>query len=310
MIQGSSKTATLLLALPLLTASLAGCLSDDDSDLEWSSYEEAKAASGPTFSPVEEDSPVRVKWLEPSTPDSVPQSQSAVWMLVYDSEADEPVTDAEISLGSWMPAMGHGTSAEEDPTHQDFGVYRGVINPTMGGAWQLNLTVTLTSDGAHDFQMNYTVEGEGGMDGGHDDGHDHGNDSTNETDGPDGNMTDGPDDGNRTGNQTANETQPEGFAGTFTDSFSATVDYARDWTFPTNSTNFTVAATINMTGTLPTDEVTLTLFDAEGDEQGSASTNGEATTVEIADPPNTGEYTANVTGQAADASYTLNVTVE
>lgn len=300
-----SRTLALLLAVPLVTAGLAGCIGSEESDTPWSSYEDAKAASGPTFSANDSDSPIEVKWLRPSTPDSVPQAQSEIWLLVFDSQADEPVTDATLTMESYMPAMGHGTSAEEDPVHEDFGLYRGVINPSMGGQWQLNLTVQLGSGDALDFFIPYQVEGEGGMDHG-DHGHDHGNgtDDTNQTDG---NETSDPD-----GNETDGEEPPEGFNATFNDSIEADTGYERDWAFPVNSTNFTVEATITLDATEPTAEANLTLIDANGTEQGSAEVSGTGEsegTVTIDEPPGTGEYTARVTGSAVDASYELAIQV-
>ncbi len=158
----------ILLAVVLLsTTALTGCIGDEEpsADLEWSSYEAARDADGPVFEP-EEPSPLRVKWLMPDTPDQVPQGQSSIFLLVFDSEQDAPVTDANVSMGSWMPAMGHGTTSEESPGHVAYGVYEGVINPTMGGPWQLNLTVTLADGESLGFQIAYTTEG-GSMDGGH-----------------------------------------------------------------------------------------------------------------------------------------------
>lgn len=301
-----SRTLALVLAVPLLTAGLAGCVGSEEPDAPWSSYEDAKSAPGPTFSPNGTDSPIQVKWLQPSTPDSVPQAQSELWLLVFDSEADEPVTDATLTMESYMPAMGHGTSAEEDPAHEDFGLYRGVINPSMGGEWQLNLTVQLGSGETLDYVISYNAEGEGGMDDGHGDhGHDHGNetDDTNQTDG---NETSEPD-----GNQT-DEEEPEGFNATFNDTIEADTGYERDWAFPVNSTNFTVEATIALDATEPTAEANLTLIDANGTDLDSTevSGTGEAEgTVTIDDPPSTGEYTARVTGSAVDASYELTIEV-
>lgn len=300
----SRPTKALLLAIPLITAGLAGCIGDPGSDLPWSSYDEAKAADGPVFEPNGTDSSVRVKWLQPQTPDNVPKGKSEIWLLLFDSEADEPIREAALSMNSYMPAMGHGTASEEDPTHQDFGVYQGVINPSMGGDWQLNLSVELSEGDTLDFTIDYTVEGEGGMDG------DHGNE-TNDTDGnmSDGNQTDG----NQTdGNQTANESEPEGFNGTFNDTMTATTSYEQSWTFPVNSTNFTVEATITLTATDPLAEVNLTIVDANGTEQGSVvvSEDGGNGTVTVDEPPTTGDWTATVTGQGVDASYELEVTVE
>jgi hypothetical protein len=172
------RSTALVAALLLLAAGTAGCLADEESgsDLPWSSYEDAKAAEGPTFEPAE-DSSIRVKWLRPQSPDQVPGGSSTIHLLVYDQAGDEPVTDAEVQLGSWMPAMGHGTAAEEDPTPRAFGVYEGVINPSMGGEWVLNLTVQPPSGSALTFEIPYTAQGEGSMDHGEGMGHGDGNDT-------------------------------------------------------------------------------------------------------------------------------------
>lgn len=164
----NSRSLIFVAAALLLTSGLAGCIGNEgsDSELPWSSYEEARDANGQVFEP-NGTSTVRVKWLKPATPDTVPKKQSEIYLLVFDSESDDPITDAEIALASQMPAMGHGTASEKDPEHQDFGVYKGVINPTMGGQWILELTVGLPSGENLDFQIGYNVQGGDGMHGGH-----------------------------------------------------------------------------------------------------------------------------------------------
>ncbi|MEX2585799.1 MAG: FixH family protein [Balneolaceae bacterium] len=50
-----------------------------------------------------------------------------------------PVTDAEFGFEPWMtaPSMDHGSPNNEPPVHQSAGNYRGIVNFTMTGDWEL-----------------------------------------------------------------------------------------------------------------------------------------------------------------------------
>jgi hypothetical protein len=52
-----------------------------------------------------------------------------------------PVEDYTILLEPEMPAMGHGSPNNVNPTHISSGRYNGKVNFTMTGNWRLNLTL-------------------------------------------------------------------------------------------------------------------------------------------------------------------------
>lgn len=82
----------------------------------------------------EGESPYRLKVLEPLDP--ITPGDAAFVFLFYDTDAGEPIADADLTLESWMTAMGHGTNNEEaDPVHDAHGVYVGKISPEMAGDW-------------------------------------------------------------------------------------------------------------------------------------------------------------------------------
>lgn len=165
----SGRTTTLLTAALLLTGAMAGCVGDDsgDGDARFASYDEAKAAVVETYEPIDSDSPVRLGLIEPQDPDAIGTGGLDIVVLLFDSEADEPITDAEFLIEAHMPAMGHGTSPETNPTHDAHGVYVGSTTISMGGTWEVNLDPTLADGTTLDFQVVTNAEGDGSMDGGH-----------------------------------------------------------------------------------------------------------------------------------------------
>ncbi len=52
------------------------------------------------------------------------------------------VTDVEVTMEPTMPSMGHGSPNNEHPIHKGKGHYRGKVNFTMSGAWQIALRVS------------------------------------------------------------------------------------------------------------------------------------------------------------------------
>lgn len=155
----NSKTprhaTTAAIALVLVSIALAGCTDTgggDGSAALYSSYEEAKAADGVVLQPNGTQSDVRIKLLEPASTDGLSEGEQDIVVLVYDSASDEPITDADFgaeatcnssssadqdAFCAWMPAMGHGTSPEDNPTHVSHGEYHGMTTFSMTGNWQL-----------------------------------------------------------------------------------------------------------------------------------------------------------------------------
>ncbi len=139
---------TLLLAL-IAVPVLSGCLTGDDAQdgVPFASYEEARDAQG-TVLESESDSSVRLKLLEPET-EGVTTGELEILVLLFDPEADTPVTDADFGedqpdCGSShgfcaeMRDMGHGTSPEQAPQAVDYGLYRGMTTISMSGNWTLH----------------------------------------------------------------------------------------------------------------------------------------------------------------------------
>lgn len=148
-----AKTVTLV-ALALLTVPLAGCADSGGGGggdgAMFSSYDEAQDAPGRTLTPNGTSSPYRIKLLVPSGQMVDSQGDQEIVVLVYNSNTDQPVTDADFSADqddcndrdafcAWMPAMGHGTAPETSPTHDAHGVYVGGTTWSMSGSWQLEL---------------------------------------------------------------------------------------------------------------------------------------------------------------------------
>lgn len=98
-----------------------------------------------------------LKLLEPLEPIS-PGSHDFVFLLTDGDE--EPVTNATGSLESWMTSMDHGgnETGEEDPEHEEFGVYRGVISPSMAGEWEVRVELDTPDQEGIRFAVPMTVE--------------------------------------------------------------------------------------------------------------------------------------------------------
>lgn len=154
------KTAhrALVIAALMLTVGLAGCAADA---APHGSYEDARDASTPgPYSPdldesqltsmsEDEASNIQLKVLVPDTNEELSTGEQDVWILLYDEEADEPITDASVVIEGWMPQMGHPTSPEEDPTHVDEGMYDGMTTWSMEGEWELRFDVTIDNNRLH-----------------------------------------------------------------------------------------------------------------------------------------------------------------
>ncbi len=149
-----------------MTVAFTGCIGDDGGDGRFASYSDAKAAVVQTYEPTDSTSPIRLGLISPEDPTRIGTGGVEVVVLLYDSETDEPITDAEFEIEAFMPQMGHGTDPETNPTHEAHGVYAGSTTVTMGGTWEINLDPTLADGTTLEFDVEVQAEGEGGMDGG------------------------------------------------------------------------------------------------------------------------------------------------
>lgn len=102
--------------------------------------------------------PLTLKLFEPRS--AIETGDHSFVFLLYDEATSSPVTDANVTLESWMIAMGHGTANDEaDPVHDAHGVYVGKISPNMGGGWAVRLQVTLPGEEPVPFNVPVTAEG-------------------------------------------------------------------------------------------------------------------------------------------------------
>lgn len=171
-----SSSKALLVAAVVLAAGLAGCAGagDGGSPVSYDSYEDAKQAPGTVWEANNTDSPIVLKMLKPSG-ESTSTGEHDVVFLLYDREADEPVTNAEFepqdsydtkcgpshAFCASMPEMGHGTSPEESPQHVDYGVYKGMTTFTMPGDWRINVNPLVDGE-VLEYDVPLTAQGEGG----------------------------------------------------------------------------------------------------------------------------------------------------
>lgn len=181
-----SPSKALIVGALLITTGLAGCVSSGggSSDLLYSSFSEAKGApaAGPyapnmtasQLSSLSEDEArqIKIKLLTPATTGGLSEGEQDVVVLLYDASTGEPITDATMAMNARMPAMGHGTSPEEDPTHQNDGQYQGMTTWSMKGTWLLNLNAQLPSGDVLAYDLHMDIgESHGHADDGH--GHEH-----------------------------------------------------------------------------------------------------------------------------------------
>lgn len=171
MLATTSSSKTLLVGLVVLAAGLAGC-ADGGSGLP-GSYQEAKQAPGTTWQANGTDTPIELRLLQPSDT-TVNTGEQDIVFLLYDSEADEPIEDAQFdpqdrydencspahSYCAQMPAMGHGTGTETSPQHVEFGVYRASSDFIMSGPWVVNVNPMIDGE-VIEYDIGLTAEGEG-----------------------------------------------------------------------------------------------------------------------------------------------------
>lgn len=164
------RPKALLVGALVLTVAFAGCAGGDQAqarscapndepiELPYDAYSAAKDAPGEVYEANNTDSPIKLKLLKPQDPKNIDEGGLPVVVLLFNSETDEPVTDADFTVKAHMPAMGHGTSPESDPTHEKEGMYIGCTTISMPGDWLINLDPQL-SDGT---VLEYDVEAQAG----------------------------------------------------------------------------------------------------------------------------------------------------
>jgi hypothetical protein len=158
----SNRRAAALLGvtITLLAAPLTGCISAGPS---FDSYQEAKGSDGVVLAAPDApsldndpDHPLRIKTLSPSDPQSgVPTGENDLYFLLFDSETDEPVIDAQISMDVSKSHEDLESSHTQTPTHSGNGVYHGVATFDKPEGWIVDLTITLSDGTTLAFPLHY-----------------------------------------------------------------------------------------------------------------------------------------------------------
>jgi len=103
------------------------------------------------------DDPVMVALQAPTTPKVGKQPFELLVFQVDDSDTLRPFDPAEVHIEPDMPAMGHGSSGNEQPGVDKPGHYRGMVNFTMPGEWVVHVTIQhKTSTATVDFAFEVT----------------------------------------------------------------------------------------------------------------------------------------------------------
>lgn len=239
----------------------------------YDSYEDAKAAEGETFAP-EQNASTRLKLLEPEQRENLTQGEQNVTLLLFDEDADEPVTNGTVFLNATMPDMGHGASPEEDPAHAAHGVWKGLTTFSMNGTWVLDVEL-VQGDETLSWAIDVTV----------------GNASTDDGEGDD-------------------EPPFEPYEEVFEDDVSS-ADYDVNHTLPVEAANATLTMNGTLSSGSPLDELTVELYDTEDNQLGSFTLTSDTneSSLQVQDAPTAGDYSVRVAGMAVDASYRVAVTV-
>lgn len=147
-----------------------GSMGQDDSPMgagpAYGSFDEALGSEGKTFT----NGGLSLKLLSPEDPNAAAVGTLPFTFLLYDTDAQAPVTDASVGIETWMAPhdgmSGHGTGAQEDPTHDAHGVYRGTANYAMAGWWWTWVNGTAPAFGDFSFQIDVhalTPDGDAAM---------------------------------------------------------------------------------------------------------------------------------------------------
>jgi hypothetical protein len=140
----AASTRMAALAVALLAAPLAGCISAGPS---FDSYEEAREAPGTLVTLENADHDIQLKTLVPVDPhEDVPTGENNLYVLLYDGEADEPLTDARIGIEVTKTHEDRSSSHVQAPTHSGNGIFHAVATFDEAGGWIAEFDVE-TGDG-------------------------------------------------------------------------------------------------------------------------------------------------------------------
>jgi hypothetical protein len=140
------------LAIALLAMPLAGCISADEDVPSFESYSEAKDADGVVLNPNEvpgedTDTTIRLKSLHPADPlKDTEVKQTELVYLLFDSETDEPVTNAQVQMQVHKTHGDHTSPQTRTPTHAGNGVYKGMAEFDKSEGWVVDLTFTVDGE--------------------------------------------------------------------------------------------------------------------------------------------------------------------
>lgn len=283
------RSTVLLLALTLLVSGLAGCLgSDSDTgsskdpadesqapppapNATFGSFDEALSSPGQIFEPVQ-DSPLRLKLLAPETTVDIATGAQEVEVLLIDTSGQPtPVTDANVTLGAQMVAMGHGTAPEEDPVHAEHGEYHGSTTYSMEGRWLLEIRATLSDGTALDWGI-WTLVGQ-----------------TSETD------------PNAEAHHRTDTASTEGTV--------SGLDHNETWSFEVPQAGSLAIVNVSLAEPDPLAEVTFQVTDTEGEVLSEAILDQDDTeaSLKLPDLASAGEHSVRISGQALDTGYAVDV---
>ncbi len=131
---------------------------EDKVDMDISVTEPADAKLFSFESPVD-GKKIFITLIEPSKPevgmnDLIISAHQKAGMMDFPA-----ITDLNIEFEPLMPSMGHGSPNNVNPVHTEMGHYKGVVNFTMSGWWELNMTIKDDQDAIlddkHAFDINF-----------------------------------------------------------------------------------------------------------------------------------------------------------
>jgi hypothetical protein len=93
------------------------------------------------MTPLNGDPNLVISYVQPTSP-KVGINDFELTLQYKESMMSFPAkTDYTVMIEPEMPAMGHGSPNNVDPTHVADGHYKGQVNFTMTGLWKINLTI-------------------------------------------------------------------------------------------------------------------------------------------------------------------------
>lgn len=283
------RPTVLLLTLTLLVSGLAGCLGTDGGpgtadepanesqevtpppNATFGSFDEALSSPGQIFQP-EQDSPLRLKLLAPETTVDIPMGAQEVDVLLIDTAGEPaPVTDANVTLGAQMVAMGHGTAPEQDPVHASHGEYHGSTTYSMEGRWMLEIQATLADGTTLDWGIWTLVN------------------QTSETD------------PNAESHHKTDNASTEGTV--------SGLDHNETWSFEVPQGGTLAIVNVSLYDPGPVAEVTFEVVDTEGEVRSEATLDEDdpEASLKLPDLDAAGEHSVRISGQALDTAYAVDV---